>query len=65
MYQTKTGLEIPTFSIITTPANEMISQLHEDRMPAILEPKFEQLWIDSSADLEAVLKTVKPYSTDE
>lgn len=64
MYRTKTGVEIPTFSIITTPANDMISELH-DRMPAILEPKYEQLWIDNSADLGLALETLKPYPPDQ
>jgi len=64
IYKTKTGVEIPTFSIITTPANDMISELH-DRMPAILEPKYEQLWIDTSADLGLALETLKPLPEDQ
>jgi len=56
--QTSTGLDIPTFSIITVPANEQINKIH-DRMPVILQPDYEQLWIDDSAELNAALETLK------
>ncbi|MFA5134606.1 MAG: SOS response-associated peptidase [Patescibacteria group bacterium] len=59
-YLTTAGLAIPTFSIITVPANGLVAQLH-DRMPAILERRYEQLWIDSSAEPEAALSALKPY----
>jgi len=58
LHQTTTGISVPTFSIITVPANNLISKLH-DRMPAILQPKFEQLWINDSADLNAALETLQ------
>ncbi|MBU0597460.1 SOS response-associated peptidase [Patescibacteria group bacterium] len=63
-YKNKQGVTFPTFSIITTPANNMISELH-DRMPAILEPKYEQLWIDDSTELEAALETLKPLPANQ
>jgi putative SOS response-associated peptidase YedK len=64
LYRTKTGAEIPTFSIITVPPNNLIAGLH-DRMPAILPKKYEQLWIDSSADSEAELAVLKPYPDNQ
>ncbi|MDD5040416.1 MAG: SOS response-associated peptidase [Patescibacteria group bacterium] len=63
-YQTTAGLAVPTFSIITVPANELVLPLH-DRMPVILEPKYEQLWIDSSAELEAAFSVLKPLPAEQ
>lgn len=45
------GGEIRTACIITTPANEAVSELH-DRMPAILDPDDARRWIKAS-DVEA------------
>ncbi|MDP2685042.1 MAG: SOS response-associated peptidase [bacterium] len=63
-YQTDTGLNIPTFSIITVPANEQISKIH-DRMPVILQPNYEQLWIDDSAELNVALETLKTLPDEQ
>jgi putative SOS response-associated peptidase YedK len=59
-YTLPNGRAIPTFSIITVPANDMVSKLH-DRMPVILQPQFESLWTDTSADIEAALTVLKPF----
>jgi len=64
MYQTATGTQIPSFSIITVPANDMMSELH-DRMPVILPQKYEQLWIDTSSEPEASFSVLKPYPDNE
>lgn len=63
-YKNKEGFSIPTFSIITTKANQMVSELH-DRMPVILSPKHEQLWLDNSAQLEVALEILKPFPDDQ
>lgn len=60
LYKNLKGITVPSFSIITTPANEMVAPLH-DRMPVILPREFEELWIDPSAELEAALTVLKPY----
>lgn len=41
------GLVIPTFTIITTAANELMAQIHntKQRMPVILQPESEKLWL--------------------
>jgi len=54
-----------TFTIITTEPNELISPIHH-RMPVILSPQDEELWIDSSfGNVEALRSLLKPYDSDE
>lgn len=62
--KSSSGVIIPTFSIITVPANKLIAPLH-DRMPAILTKDHESLWIDSKAPYEAVKSVLKPYSEEK
>ncbi len=44
-----TGELIPTFSIITTEANELMSFVHntKKRMPVIIKPEFEKEWLET------------------
>lgn len=55
---------IHTFTIITTKANEAISQIH-NRMPVILEQKNEKSWLDSSIPTEEHIKLLLPYREDQ
>ncbi|NLD46767.1 MAG: SOS response-associated peptidase [Clostridiaceae bacterium] len=49
------------FVIITTSADESISHIH-DRMPAIIEPGLEKLWLSNKSDDSSKLKDMlKPY----
>jgi putative SOS response-associated peptidase YedK len=50
------GDVVTSCAIITTPANELVAQLH-DRMPAILEPDSYAVWVDRKTD-PAVLKNL-------
>ena len=55
--------KLVTCCLITTTANELVSQVH-DRMPVILAPEHYATWLDPETpqkDLEALLK---PYSTE-
>lgn len=65
------GTERETLTIITTDANEAIAPIH-DRMPVILEPDEEALWLNDADEgelrtlldpLPADLTTVFPIST--
>ena len=38
-------------TIVTTPANEAIASIHP-RMPAILDPRDEQAWLDPATPVE-------------
>ncbi len=64
MYHQPNGPRIPTFSIITTPPNAVIAPLH-NRMPAILRPEHESLWLDQSAAIPAVLEVLRPLPASE
>lgn len=50
------GEKRKTFSLITTPSNELLSLVHNEkkRMPAILTPEEEGLWLDVSQGRDAI-----------
>jgi putative SOS response-associated peptidase YedK len=51
----------PSCAIITTRANELAARVHE-RMPVILEPDDEALWLDPEVtNPAAVLGCLRPY----
>ncbi len=57
--------EINTCTIITTAANELIAPVH-DRMPVILSPEQEKIWMDSgTADVAALKSILKPYPSEQ
>jgi len=58
------GEAIQSCTIITTNANELLKLVH-DRMPAILIPEDESVWLDPKIDDAAVLlPLLKPYPSD-
>lgn len=58
------GNRIPSCTIITTTANELLSPVH-DRMPVILSESAEELWLDRGVEDPAVLGSVlTPYADD-
>lgn len=60
----ETGEVIHSFTIITTEANELLKPIH-DRMPVILLPKNEEIWLDNELETEQLLKVLQPYPADE
>jgi putative SOS response-associated peptidase YedK len=54
------GQELRTFSIITVKANKTVGKLH-GRMPAILFPEEEKLWLDDDLKTDDLLSLLKPY----
>ena len=54
---------IYSFSVITQPANKLMAPIH-DRMPAILLPEQEKLWIDQSLSTKEALQLIEPYPDD-
>jgi len=56
------GRETQSFTIITTSANELIKDLHH-RMPVILHPEDEKLWI-GDFDEGKHLDLLKPYPSE-
>ncbi len=56
------GPPLRTFAVLTTDANPEVADVH-DRMPVILEPGAEDLWLDPSVEDPASLeKVLRPLS---
>ena len=56
------GEILHTFTIITTPPNTLMEQIH-DRMPAILQRSDEQRWINPQDDF-TLCGLIKPYPSE-
>lgn len=54
------GEVITSCAIITTPANEMVGELH-DRMPAIIPPASQDAWLDRKTNRMELLKMLAPF----
>lgn len=52
-----------SFTIITTPANEVVRSIHQ-RMPAILLPHNEQLWLNETS-LKNIDSMLQPYPANQ
>jgi putative SOS response-associated peptidase YedK len=59
----QTGELFSTFTVITTAANKMMEVIHntKKRMPVILDPKEEELWIDPDMAVDKTLSFLKPF----
>jgi putative SOS response-associated peptidase YedK len=58
-----TGDVLRSFTIITTTANELVSPIH-NRMPVIVLPQDEKLWLDDQAGPDAWRSLLRPYPAD-
>jgi putative SOS response-associated peptidase YedK len=63
-WKDESGKELRSFSIITTDSNQLIAKIH-DRMPVILLPQDEKVWLDPGLDLMKALKMLRPYPADD
>ncbi|WP_337098775.1 SOS response-associated peptidase [Paenibacillus sp. YIM B09110] len=55
------GARINSCTILTTEPNPLMAPIH-DRMPVILKPENEALWLDrKTQDVEAILPLLRPY----
>lgn len=59
-----TGELLHTYTIITTEANNLVKPIH-DRMPVILSPEAEELWLDAHESQEELLSLLKPYDATQ
>jgi putative SOS response-associated peptidase YedK len=58
------GNQVHTFSIVTTTPNELMADIH-DRMPVILRPEDEALWLDRDVtEPELIRHLMVPYPAD-
>lgn len=58
-----TGEVVSTYTIITQPSNKALTAIH-DRMPAILTPEQESLWLDDDLTTSDHLGLITPYPDD-
>jgi len=54
------GVTVYSFTLITQEPNALMAKIH-NRMPAILLPEQEEVWLDNSLAPEEVLKLIEPY----
>lgn len=59
-WQAPDGALLRSFSIITTSANQLVAPIH-DRMPVLLRPEDEAIWLDDRAGSEAWQALLQPY----
>ncbi len=58
-----TGKTVFSFTILTQPPNPLLATIH-NRMPAILLPEQEALWLDHTLPTKEVLALIQPYPED-
>ena len=59
-WQKKSGENIHSFTVLTQPPNELMQTIH-DRMPAILAPELEHLWLENDKPIKEILQLINPY----
>ena len=59
-YEDEVGENFHTFTLITCQANALVATTHE-RMPVILAPDAEQVWLDPSSTGPELIALLKPY----
>lgn len=57
------ALDLETCTVLTTAANELTKPVHS-RMPLVLEPEMQRLWLDKSAPLPALIDLMAPPKDD-
>jgi putative SOS response-associated peptidase YedK len=61
----QTGKEIRSYTIITTTPNSLVGKIH-DRMPVILDPEDEAMWLDADiVEPERLLPLLKQYPAEK
>ncbi len=64
IYTDAEGNKLKSYTIITTEANEMVAPIH-NRMPVILSPKNEEIWLNPDLhDPAELLPLLKPYPVE-
>jgi putative SOS response-associated peptidase YedK len=59
-YEDTDGNEFHTFTIITTPANELVSSIY-DRMPVMLNKETEKIWLNPASTEEELMAILISY----
>ena len=65
LWRDQPGKETKTFAIITTAPNELLAQVH-NRMPLILRPEQESLWLTTEpGKIDSLLLSLQPLPAEE
>jgi|HigsolmetaAR206D_1030411.scaffolds.fasta_scaffold20761_1 Uncharacterized conserved protein len=62
-YEPRDGDPITSCALITCAPNELMRPIH-DRMPVVLDPDAEALWVSDTNDTEALLEVLRPAPED-
>lgn len=60
-FEDTNGEELHTFTIITVAANSLVSSIYE-RMPVMLDPATEKVWLNKESTEDDLLNVLKPYA---
>jgi len=63
-WKTPEGYTLPTFTILTTSANELVAPIH-DRMPLILQDQEVADWMNPQTEEADLLNMLRPYPAEE
>ena len=59
----ETGQTVMSFTVITQPPNALMKDIH-DRMPAILRPEQEALWLADDLSPQELVNMIEPYPSE-
>lgn len=60
----ETGAEVHGFAIVTTAGNELMRAIPHHRMPVILDPADEAVWLNPQAPLYKITRLLKPFDAN-
>ena len=63
-WKNPSGNELDTYTIITTNANKALKPIH-DRMPVILKPEDEQIWLSNEGDPDFLKNLLEPFPSEK
>jgi len=66
-FDSNSGLEFLTFSIVTTPANSLMAKIHntKKRMPFIVQPDDEINWINPNLSNHEIADMIQPFNENK
>jgi putative SOS response-associated peptidase YedK len=55
--------DLDSFALVTTAPNEQVAPIHE-RMPAVVAPEAQELWLSDTKDVAALRSVLGPWTAD-
>lgn len=62
-YEDTDGNSFHTFTLLTTTANDLVAQVYE-RMPVLLDPQTESVWLNKDSSEPDLMQVLKPYASE-